>query len=145
MWNKSTVRYRRGAVDSRTVRYPGTVGYRHGAVRHPRPIRHRCCIYPSIEKSLHQIRIVCYFLRPFGCCRFIHDRSVLVIDSSKVFLLGTFDITPCDSWHDLSDDQYSTCVVVFLVCVVTHGRQHDEFKFIKISFEILIHWIVGQE
>lgn len=145
MWNNSTVLYRRRAVDSRAVRYPRTIGHRHGTVRHSQTIGHRHRISPSIEKSLHQIRIVCYFLRPFGCCRLVHDRSVLVIDSSKVFLLGTFDITARDPWHDLSDNQYSTCVVIFLVCVVTHRRQHDEFEFIEISFEILIHWIVGQE
>jgi hypothetical protein len=28
---------------------------------------------------------------------------------------------------------------------VTHGRYDDKLEFIEISFEILIHWLVGQE
>jgi hypothetical protein len=109
-----TIWYRRGAVEPGSVWYrrgavePGSVWYRRGAVE-PGAVGHwrgavepgavgRGC-YPSIEKTLHQIRIVCYFLCPSGCCSFIHDRSVLVIDSSKVLFLVTFDVTTRDPWH----------------------------------------------
>ena len=139
------------AVESGTVGHDGcgaavvprAVGHGRRAAIVPGAVRHGSC--SSIEKTLHQIRIVCYLLRPLGGCRFVHDRSVLVIDSSEIFLLCTFDITTRDPWHDLSDEDYRTGVVIFLVCILTHRRQNDVLEFIEVSFEILIHWIVGEK